>query len=77
MRHRLGNDTGLIQQSPETIRRSGEMMSGQCGHHAGVDADEQHPDAWLDAICQSKMRVFRLELGHVLSHANVRQAGEW
>jgi hypothetical protein len=73
MRHGLGNDAGLEQQSPEAIRRSGEMMSGQRGHDAGVDADEQHADTWLDAIRQSKMRVFRLELRHALRHANVRR----
>jgi hypothetical protein len=56
IRDRLGHQTRFRQQLPEAIREPGEMMTGLCGTHAGIDADEEHAHAGPDAVLQAKVR---------------------
>ena len=60
MRDRFGDDAGFVEEAPEAIRGAGEVMAGQRGRHARIDADEQDADAGLDAIGKPQMFVVRL-----------------
>ena len=50
---RSGTSRDSIQQLPEPVGETREVMSGQRRSHAGVDADKQHVDARPDPIPQS------------------------
>jgi hypothetical protein len=67
VRDRLRDDARFIEQAPETIGRTGEVMAGRRGDDARVDADEQDADARLDPVNESQMcpRGLRI-LGHEL-----------
>jgi hypothetical protein len=60
VRHRLGDEAGFVEEAPEAVRRTSEVMASQGRHHAGVDADEHHPNAGLQPIGQPKMLVLGL-----------------
>ena len=51
---RLGHQPRVVEQLPEAIRGSREMMPRFGRADAGVDADKQHPHAGLDAVLQSQ-----------------------
>ena len=55
VRDRLGDDAPGVEESPEAIGRSGEVMAGCRRHDAGIDSDEYHADARLDRVGQSKI----------------------
>ena len=49
-RDALGNEPRFVQQLPEPVGETREVMAGQRRSHAGVDADKQHVDARPDPI---------------------------
>src|SRR5690606_42094875 len=55
------HESALVEQLPEAVRRTGEVMTGEGRPHARVDADEQHVD-WttsrVDAISETQVCVF-------------------
>jgi hypothetical protein len=53
--NRLGHESRLVEELPEPVRITGEMMTDCLGAHTGIDADEQHLDARLDAIAQHNL----------------------
>ena len=55
MREGLRRQARLPQQFPEAVRRAREVMAGNRGSHAGVDADEEQLDPWRDAILQPQV----------------------
>ena len=46
----LGNEPGLTQEFPETVRMPGEVVPQSGRTHAWVDADEQDPEPRRNAI---------------------------
>jgi hypothetical protein len=60
--NRLGHQARFRQQLPEAIREPGEMMAGLRGTHAGIDADEEHAHAGLDAVGQPKVGPIHSEI---------------
>ncbi len=49
---RLRHQTRIVEQLPESIRESGEVMAGQRRANAGVDADKQHADTGTNPVAQ-------------------------
>jgi hypothetical protein len=67
VRHRFGHDPRFVEQTPEAIRRSREVMPGSRRHHTRIYADQEHAHARLDAIRQSQIVPGGLRiLGHEL-----------
>ena len=56
IRNRLRHQSRVPQQLPEAIRETGEVMSGDGRPDARIDANKQHPQAWLDPVRQSQAR---------------------
>jgi len=52
--NRLRRQSGFRQQLPEAVRVSREVMTGLCGPHTGIDPDEKHAHARLDAVREAK-----------------------
>ena len=46
----LRDEPGVVEERPEPVRVAGEMVADRLGPLSGVDANEQHPDAGLQAI---------------------------
>ena len=53
----LGYELRLIQEFPEPIRVTGEVMAYGCRSKAWVDADEEDPNSRLNMICEPFKRV--------------------
>jgi hypothetical protein len=53
MGDRLGNDAGFVEETPEAIGGSGEVMARERRRHAWIDADEQHAHARFDSVGQA------------------------
>lgn len=58
----LWHESRVVQELPESIRRTGEVMPGLRRSDAGVDPDEQHAHAVLDAIGESQMGPGRFRM---------------
>ena len=60
MRHWFGDDARFVEEAPEPVRRTGEMVARERRRHAWVDADEQHPDARFNFVGEPKFRPVEL-----------------
>ena len=57
----LRHEPRVVQQFPESIRVAGEVMTGERGSDAGIDADEKDPHSGTNAIFQQrKIRRFAI-----------------
>ena len=52
--NRLGHQPRLVQQFPEAVRITGEMMARGRRADAGIDADKQDADGSADAVAQRR-----------------------
>ena len=68
-RDRLRDEARLVEQLPEAIGESGEMVARQRGPYARIDADKQHLDTRLDPVAQRRedrqqLELWALSIGH-------------
>ena len=63
VRDRLGDDAGFVEQAPEPVGRSGEVMAQRRRHYAGIDADEDQAHARLNRVGQSTIGPGGLRIG--------------
>lgn len=51
--HRLKDQTGPKEQLPESIRETSEVMTGDRGTYAGVNADEEYANSGPNPVTQA------------------------